>query len=240
MQLFRERARDAGVTIDDHHLDVVGEICRRLDGMPLPLELAAARLRSMSLGEILARLGEGIDVLQRPRYRGAVRHRSVRDTINWSIDLLDDPDRVAFARLAVCPGLFDVAVVEALADVTEGEGFELIGRLVDASLLVVDHRSTPTRYRLLEPIRAVALDLLDRQGELHAARERLTTDVHDRVERGRAAGDAGVVGGPAARPDGQLRSDRRRPASLPGSRHGPVTSADAVHDPVGRRPPGPC
>ena len=72
-------------------------------------------------------------------------------------------------------------MVDALADVTEGEGLELIGRLVDASLVVVDHRSTPTRYRLLEPIRAVALDLLDRQGELHAARERLTTDVHDRV-----------------------------------------------------------
>src|SRR5262245_46378731 len=88
VELFLERAREAGVRVDGADLEAVADLCGRLDGLPLALEIAAARARTMSPAEIAARLREGSDVLERPRFRGPTRHRSVAETIHWSYDLL--------------------------------------------------------------------------------------------------------------------------------------------------------
>lgn len=182
VRLFCERARDGGVTIADDELDQVSELCHRLDGMPLAIELAAARLRVLTLGDVLRRLGDGIDVLQRPRHRGSVRHRSLRDTIEWSATLLDDDDRAAFARLGICVGPMTSDLAAAVIGVAPPDAVDVVDRLVDASLLVVERdpaTSAATPYRMLEPIRAAALDHLARRGEVEAARERLACHVFD-------------------------------------------------------------
>ncbi len=82
---------------------MVAELCRRLDGVPLAIELAAARTRAMAPAEVLDRLVAGLDVLDRPRRRGARRHQSLRAAIGWSYDLLDGDERALFDRLACSP-----------------------------------------------------------------------------------------------------------------------------------------
>ncbi|MFN0090403.1 MAG: ATP-binding protein [Acidimicrobiales bacterium] len=173
VRLFCERARDAGIEIAPRDLDIVAGICRRLDGMPLPIELAATRARTMSPADILANLDAGIGILERSRYRGVPRHRSVRDTIEWSVQLLDDIDRDAFRRLGAIPGRFELDLAAALLAATPQETNQRIERLVDTSLVVVDRTNATTTYRLLEPVRAVASELLRERGELVDTRERL-------------------------------------------------------------------
>src|SRR5918995_5292448 len=107
VQLFLERAHEAGVSIEHTDLDAVVNLCRRLDGLPLALEIAAARARTMSPAEIAERLRLGTDVLDRPRYRGATRHRSVAETIRWSYDLLGQDQRELLEYLGVFAGPFD-------------------------------------------------------------------------------------------------------------------------------------
>ena len=125
------------------------------------------------LYEVITRLGDGIDVLTRSRRRGMAHHRSVRETIDWSVNLLDPGDRSAFARLGVCPGWFDVELAASLIAGTASSSAGAIERLVDASQLAVDRRTTSTRYRMLEPVRAVAVDLLVDLGEHRVGLERL-------------------------------------------------------------------
>ena len=98
VELFLERAREAGVRIEGADLDAVVDLCGRLDGLPLALGIAAARARTMSPAEIVERLRQGSDVLDRPRFRGATRHRSVTATIRWSYDLLDQDERCRGGR----------------------------------------------------------------------------------------------------------------------------------------------
>lgn len=197
VRLFEERARDAGVPIGDDELELVSAVCRRLDGVPLAIELAAARLRSMSLGELVTRLGEGIEVLARPRHRGLAHHRSVRTTIDWSVDLLDDDDRMTFSWLGVCPGWFSTDLAGAVADLPRPVVTAAIDRLVDASLLVVDRQVTPTRYRMLEPVRGVAIESLAERDERQTGLERLADylvgPVLVRIEQSRTRMTDGAV-----------------------------------------------
>jgi non-specific serine/threonine protein kinase len=197
MRLFEERARDAGVALDERDLELASVLCRRLDGVPLAIELAAARLRSMSLGELDSLLSNSIDTLSGPRHRGTAHQRSVRETIQWSLGLLSDGDRDAFGWLGLCPGWFEAALVAALTERRADEVAPLIDRLVDASMLVVDHRSTPTRYRMLEPIRAVAIEALTAHGERTTGLERLAdhlvAQVLVRVEQSRTSMGAEAV-----------------------------------------------
>jgi predicted ATPase len=177
VRLFCERARDAGVVIRADQLDEVAELCRRLDGMPLAIELAAARTRLLALTDLLGRLSEGIDVLARPRHRGTVRHRSVHETIEWSARLLDESDRAAFAHLGVCAGPCSPELAAAVVGGPAEDANAAIERLVDVSLVEVDRSAAATRYRMLEPIRAVAVDELARRDGVDAARERLAAHV---------------------------------------------------------------
>ena len=140
VELFLERARDAGVRIERADLDAVVDLCGRLDGLPLALEIAAARARTMSPAEIAERLRQGTDVLDRPRYRGATRHRSVAETIRWSYDLLGPDERELLEYLAVFVGPFDGGTARRLAGLDhDDQRFDvLIDELVHASLVVAD------------------------------------------------------------------------------------------------------
>ena len=180
VQLFLERARDAGADLTDVSQVAVAELCRRLDGLPLALEIAAARARTMSVAEIAARVGDDIGLLHRPRYRGARRHRSVVEMIRWSYDLLDAGEAELLDRLAVFAGPFpaDVARQVVAFDDDERDRFdERFDTLLHASLITADTSTVHTRYRLLDTVRRFALDQLARRDELHATYDRFADHV---------------------------------------------------------------
>lgn len=180
VRLFLERARDAGTSIADDQLDAVALLCRRLDGVPLALELAAARTRSMQPEEIAGHLVAGVDVLTRPRFRGPRRHRSLLDTVAWSYRLLPPDAAALFERLGVFPGPFTAELAVAVgADVglDPAVAQRALRLLVDSSLVVVDRLAAGTRFRLLESMRMFALQRLSDQGVLNEAQRRLADHV---------------------------------------------------------------
>ncbi len=182
VQLFLQRVRDAGGDVHADELDVVAELCRRLDGLPLAIEIAAARTRTMAVGEIVSRLDEAIDVLDRPRFRGDPRHRSIAETIRWSHDLLPPGPARLLEQLAVFTGPFTADSGRAVAD--EAGSFDTdLDELVNASLVVVDERSSPTKYRLLDTIRRFGIEELRRHGTLEAAYDRFVDHVLASVAR---------------------------------------------------------
>jgi predicted ATPase/DNA-binding SARP family transcriptional activator len=179
MQLLAHRAAEArpGFRVSDAGLAVAAALCRRLDGLPLAIELAAARLRGMSLPEIVERLDGRMDL---PAGRGDPilgRHRTMRAAIDWSYDLLAPDERRMLCRLAVFRGSFDAAAAAAVWDPsTSGEDpLDLVLRLVDQSMVVASPAAGRTAYRLLETIRQFAEERLaesgeeERAGALHAA-----------------------------------------------------------------------
>ncbi|HEY5881407.1 MAG TPA: hypothetical protein VIU11_21035 [Nakamurella sp.] len=180
VRLFLDRALDAGMPIADDQLDVVARLCRQLDGVPLALEVAAARTRTMQPAEILDHLRVGLDVLIRPRFRGHSRHRGLSDTVDWSYRLLPADAAALFDRLGVFAGPFSVDLTAAVgADV----GLDRVAAdralhlLVDSSLVVVDRMAATTRFRLFESMRMFALHRLTEQGVLDQARGRLADHV---------------------------------------------------------------
>jgi predicted ATPase/DNA-binding SARP family transcriptional activator len=158
VQLFVDRARAArpDFALDASTRDAVAEICVRLDGVPLALELAAARMRSMSAAQLAERLPEQFRVLAGSRRATDPRHRTLRDLVNWSYELLTPTEQRLFARLSTFAGTFDLERAER---VCSGNGIEddavaeLLVALVDKSMLVTDADGPRTRYRLLETLR---------------------------------------------------------------------------------------
>ena len=147
----------------------VTRICARLDGMPLAIELAAARSASLGAEGLLAALDEQLRLLTGGR-QADERHRSLRAVIGWSHDLLDADERAMFRRLSMFVGGFDLTAAQATAPgATRGEVADLIGRLVDKSL-VVHGGAGPGRWRLLDTIRAYGLEQLADAGETDAVR----------------------------------------------------------------------
>ena len=175
VRLFAERA--AAVRPDfvlARHEPVVTEICRRLDGQPLPIELAAARVRSLAPAEIAERLADRFRLLVTGARTALPRHQTLRAVVDWSWDLLSAPERVLAARFGVFAGAVDADTVEAVCG---EDAFDLLTALVEKSLVVVaDHDGAPTRYRMLETIREYAAARLADSGErdaivdAHAAR----------------------------------------------------------------------
>jgi predicted ATPase/DNA-binding SARP family transcriptional activator len=166
--------------IEEHDADDAAAICRRLDGLPLAIELAAARLRSVSLHEISTRLDHRLDLLSGPSRSGLQRHQTMRATIEWSYDLLDHEDRALFRRLAAFAGGFDLSSVEgALTGPFGGVPAQRrpviagLPRLVDRSVVVAEV-GVPggTRYRLLETVREYAAERLVASGEERETRDR--------------------------------------------------------------------
>ncbi|HEX6048209.1 MAG TPA: BTAD domain-containing putative transcriptional regulator [Gemmatimonadaceae bacterium] len=177
VRLFVDRAQAASATfrLTAANATVVARLCRRLDGLPLAIELAAARVRALTPDQMLARLEDGLRVLSSTR-RGAVpRHRTLRDAIDWSYHLLDGAERLMLQRLSVFAGEFSLDAAEAVcADdvVLEDEVLDLLAALVDKSLVVVRDQTDEARYRLLETIRQYAAEQLEASGHGNATRER--------------------------------------------------------------------
>jgi predicted ATPase len=170
VQLFADRARDAlpAFRVTDDNATVVAEICVRLDGIPLALELAAARTRSLSLAQIRDRLDDAFRILASGGRTAIPRHRTLRAAIDWSHDLLPDRTRVLFRRLAVFRGGFTLdAVEEVCADeqLTTELILDEVARLVDRSLLEFREEGDGARYRLLETVRQYAALKLVEAGE---------------------------------------------------------------------------
>jgi predicted ATPase/class 3 adenylate cyclase len=171
--LFAERARAHGVDLsaDERSGPLVVSVCRRLDGMPLAIELAAARLRSMSLAELGGRLDQRFRLLTGGSRTALERQQTLRATVGWSYSLLTEAEQVLLGRLSVFAGGFGLAAAEAVCgsgrlDVLEVA--DLLGSLVDKSLVVAEQAGETLRYRLLETVRLFAAEKLAEAGEAAA------------------------------------------------------------------------
>lgn len=166
VQLFQDRARAVDSTFAADPADIA-RLCERLDGMPLAIELAAARTASLGIDGLLA-LDNQLRLLSGSR-AATSRHRSLSAVIGWSHDLLDDDERMLFRRLGIYLGGVDLdAACATSPEYSRGEVADLIGRLTDKSLLV----RRGARWRQLETVRAFALEQLETAGETATARER--------------------------------------------------------------------
>jgi predicted ATPase len=178
VRLFCDRALDAkgDFTLAQHNAAAVAQLCRRLDGIPLAIELAAARVRSLPPEDLVARLDERFRLLTRGDRAGLERHQTLRTTIDWSYDLLTDIERDALNRLSVFAGDFDLAAAEAILsseDLDPADAVNILSQLVDKSLVVVDDADEAgAHYRLLETIRQYAKEHLEASGEGPGVRRR--------------------------------------------------------------------
>ncbi|HWH34552.1 MAG TPA: BTAD domain-containing putative transcriptional regulator [Acidimicrobiales bacterium] len=168
--LFLERAKqsDPHFFADASALASIAAICRGLDGLPLALELAAARVRALPPGEIAKRLDDRFELFTGGRRGADERHRSLRATVAWSYDLLAERERRLFRRLGTFAGAFTIEAAEAvgaLDDLDPAEVPALLADLVDKSMVVVSRDGSVWHYRLLETLRAYARDELDSVGE---------------------------------------------------------------------------
>ncbi|MDT5233932.1 MAG: hypothetical protein QOI39_4432 [Mycobacterium sp.] len=185
--LFAERARSVAslfsVATPDETTAVV-EICRRLDGIPLAIELAASRMASMTAGEVCDRLDQRLRLLVGSR-RGLERHHTLRHAVAWSYDLLDDTEQALLERCSVFAGGFDLQSACAVAGSADTDDFavlDLLDALVRKSLLVADRSSGRTRFSMLETIRQFAEEQLVARGEASEIRA-----AHSRYFAGREA-----------------------------------------------------
>jgi predicted ATPase/class 3 adenylate cyclase len=172
--LFVARAREArgALVLDEPNAASVRDLCTRLDGIPLALELAAAQTAMMTPTEIQSRLDRQFRLLTGRRHTVMERHQTLRAAIDWSYDLLTDEERALLDRLSVCVAGFDLDAAAAVAaGVDEFEAFELLGALVAKSLVERAERDGVTRYRMLEMIRQYAAEHLDAADAADAARD---------------------------------------------------------------------
>jgi predicted ATPase/DNA-binding CsgD family transcriptional regulator len=177
IELFSDRAHRvrADFTVTDHNVAVVAEICRRLDGLPLAIELAAARIRALSVNDILDSLHDRFRLLTGGSRTAVRRQQTLRASVDWSHALLTEPERVLFRRLAVFLGGFDLDAARFVCGDADVERYQILDQLtllVDKSLVVADDSGTGTRYHLLETVRQYALEKLGESGEADVVRAR--------------------------------------------------------------------
>jgi predicted ATPase/class 3 adenylate cyclase len=168
--LFVERARAADPTFEltPERQEVVATITRRLDGLPLAIELAAARVRALSVEEIAVRLNDRFALLTGGARTALPRQRTLEAAVAWSYDLLEEDERRLFGRLSIFAGSFDLSAVEAVCSgdpIQREQILDLLTRLVDKSLVSVVHLGGGTRYRLLETLRDYARHRLAASGD---------------------------------------------------------------------------
>jgi predicted ATPase/DNA-binding winged helix-turn-helix (wHTH) protein len=169
LRLFADRAAAAApFQATQENVTAVAEICRRLDGVPLAIELAAARVRILSVDQIRERLSDRFRLVAGDRRTVVARQRTLEATVDWSYDLLTEPERHLLARLSVFSGGWTLEAAEHVCvggDIRQGDVLELLTRLVDKSLVIVDDMSDrDRRYRLLETIRQYAQNRLPTLG----------------------------------------------------------------------------
>ncbi len=196
VRFFEQRAqltRPAFRLSDDNAASVL-QVCRRLDGLPLAIELAAARMRILSAQQLAERLDDIFGVLVGGTRTTPRRHQALRATLDWSHDLLDTDERAVFRRLSVFAGGFTLASAERVAaggDIAPRQMLDLLTRLADKSLLHVDHAGRTARYHLLSTVREYARERLVEAGEedqvrrAHLARMAdLVGEITPRIDRG--------------------------------------------------------
>jgi predicted ATPase/DNA-binding XRE family transcriptional regulator len=177
VRLFLERAHavNHSLVLNVQTAPAVARICIGVDGIPLALELAAARTRMLTVEQLADRLDQDRDVLAATNRAAPAKHRTMRATLDWSHALLTAPEQVLLRRLSVFAGGWTLSSAE---EVCSDEGIDpasvldLLAQLVDRSMVLVDARDTVARYRLLEPIRQYALERLDASGEATEFRAR--------------------------------------------------------------------
>jgi predicted ATPase/DNA-binding XRE family transcriptional regulator len=170
VKLFLERARAVNPSLDltDDNAAAVARVCVAVDGIPLAIELAAARTRVVTVEQLSEILEHDVYILGGPSRGGAPRHRTIRATIDWSHDLLGEQEQILLRRLSVFSGRWTLEMAE---EVCSGSGIDredvldVLAQLVDRSMVLVDARDVVARYRLLEPIRQYALERLEAAGE---------------------------------------------------------------------------
>lgn len=174
VELFVDRARLArpDFSVTPHDAETVREICRRLDGLPLGIELAAAAVRMMSLTEILDGLRNRFRLLTDSTPNPLRRKQTLGASVDWSHALLTEPERVLFRRLAVFSGGFDLEAAQVVGDDPHRQVLEQLTALVDKSLVVAEVGGDRTRFRLLETVHHYALQKLHDSGEADAVRTR--------------------------------------------------------------------
>ncbi|ACZ89499.1 ATPase-like protein [Streptosporangium roseum DSM 43021] len=209
VRLFAERAAAVrpGYRAEDEAAAVV-RICRELDGMPLAIELAAARLRSLSAEQIAHRLDDRFRLLTGGSRTALPRHQTLRAVVGWSWDLLDEQERVLARRLSVFAG---GAALDCAEEICSGHGLDraevldVLARLVDKSLVVAQSHGAAVRYRMLETIRAYAAERLaesGEQGRVRLAHAMFFTELAERSDPGlRGRGQLAVVAEMAAEHD---------------------------------------
>ena len=176
VRLFVERARerDPAFSLSSENALTVAEVCKWLEGIPLAIELAAARVGTLSLEQILERLKDALGLLTRGGRTAVPRQRTLKGTLDWSYDLLSEPERVLFRRLSNFAGGWTLEASEAVGSgegVAEGEVLDLLSGLVEKSMVVTKGSDEGgVRYRLLEPVRQYALEKLEESGEADATK----------------------------------------------------------------------
>jgi hypothetical protein len=164
---------------------MIAAICRRLDGIPLGIELAAARAAALGIGELAARLDDRFQVLTGGRRTALPRHQTLRATLDWSYELLAEPERVILRRLAVFAGAFGLegaVAVAAISEISPSEVVDGLFNLVSKSLVSTEEGAV-ARYRLLDTMRAYGLQKLTESGELQAVARRHAEYYRDVFER---------------------------------------------------------
>jgi predicted ATPase/class 3 adenylate cyclase/DNA-binding NarL/FixJ family response regulator len=170
IQLFVDRAVSAhpSFVLTEQNATAILQICRRLDGIPLALELAAAQVRTLSVERIVTRLDDQFRLLTDGRRTALPRHQTLRATMDWSYELLTEPERLLYRRLAIFGGTFSLDAAEAVCsgrDLAESAIIDLLAHLVEKSLIVAGQGAGEVRYHLLEPARQYALGKLQETAE---------------------------------------------------------------------------
>jgi non-specific serine/threonine protein kinase len=170
VRLFVERARAVNPSLDltDDNALAIARVCRAVDGIPLAIELAAARTRVVPVEQLSDILEHDVHMLGGANRGAAPRHRTIRATIDWSHDLLDAREQILLRRLSVLSGGWTLEMVEEAcsgAGIARDDVLDLLAQLVDKSMVLVDSRDVVARYRLLEPVRQYALERLQAAGE---------------------------------------------------------------------------
>jgi predicted ATPase/transcriptional regulator with XRE-family HTH domain len=172
--LFAERARAvrSDFTLNAENIPAVAAICSQLDGLPLAIELIAARVKTLSPEQIAARLDDRFALLTSGSRIAPSRQQTLHATLEWSYELLTEPERELFRQLSVFAGGFTLEALESVALLDSGQSIlDALSRLVDKSLLLVEQQDQP-RYRFLEPIRQYARDKLNETGESSLIQDR--------------------------------------------------------------------
>jgi len=177
VELFMSRAvaADFSFTPTQADVDVVAAVCARVDGIPLAIELAAARIRSLSPADLLDRLDNRFRLLRGGGRGGLERHQTLRAAVSWSYQLLSDVDRLLFDRLSVFAGGFDAQAAEAVCagdGIDEEDIIDVLSELVDKSMVIAERVGPTTRYRLLETLRQYGEERLDERQTTSELRDR--------------------------------------------------------------------